>query len=217
SQLSPRYEQLQRKTVQRSLRKETRYPSCNCKGHNEEPSESNSPKLKEEKAILDQLLQELAAEYDAIVRKWPSKEEKEGSYQKPLEGESLRLACENWTRRVSKFQKSASKPEEPTQKKLTKVQEVGNGYQSEIEKMALEWKLKSEKGLEKAWSKKMDEFKHIINEPKKKKLSHLTDSKEPRDEAILVQLWVSRLKSVNSKVEPPCLNRNLKRRRIKFG
>ncbi|CAG8756264.1 6285_t:CDS:1, partial [Gigaspora rosea] len=63
---------------------------------------------------------------------------------------------------------------------------VGTGYQSEIETMALECKLKSEEGLEKAykaWSKKMDGFKPTINKPKKKKLkneklSHLNDPKD---------------------------------------
>ncbi|CAG8773801.1 9770_t:CDS:1, partial [Gigaspora rosea] len=47
---------------------------------------------------------------------------------RPLEGEALQLVCENWTRRVSEFQKSASKPEESIQKKLTKVQKVNNDY-----------------------------------------------------------------------------------------
>ncbi|CAG8639790.1 19316_t:CDS:2, partial [Gigaspora rosea] len=97
--------------------------------------------------------------------------------------------CENWTRRVSEFQKPISKLKEPIQKKLTEVQEVDNGCQSGIEpKMA--------EGLEKAskaWRKNLDRFKHTINEPEKKKLkkekrSHLTHPKEPKDNNLKIDI-----------------------------
>lgn len=45
----------------------------------EEPFDSNSLEFKEEKVNLDQLLQKLAAEYDAIMQKLtPKKEKKPG-------------------------------------------------------------------------------------------------------------------------------------------
>ncbi|CAG8786011.1 1276_t:CDS:1, partial [Gigaspora rosea] len=75
----------------------------------------------------------------------------------------------------------------PIQRKHTEVQEVGNSYQSEIETTTLGWKLKSAEGLEKVfktWSKKRDEFQHIIKhqrtKPKEERVPYLTDPKEPK-------------------------------------
>ncbi|CAG8562199.1 5994_t:CDS:2, partial [Gigaspora rosea] len=150
------------------------------KKRKDEPKDKIDSNQKDNEVLVE-------SDQETLVENDDTNKEKKDRTGRLLEEEVIRLACENWTRRVNEFRKPISNPEEPIQKKLTEVQEVGNGYQSEIETIALGWKPKSAEGLEKVfktWSKKRDEFQYIIKhqrtKPKKERVLYLTNPKKPK-------------------------------------
>ncbi|CAG8630513.1 3111_t:CDS:2, partial [Gigaspora rosea] len=80
------------------------------------------------------------------------KNTKKSQTKQPLVREALQLACDNWTRKVSKFQKASSK--KPIGVKITEVKnapDIDNSDRDRIKNTVSEWKLKSAEGLEKAY------------------------------------------------------------------
>ncbi|CAG8771442.1 15111_t:CDS:2, partial [Gigaspora rosea] len=117
------------------------------KGAQYQAKEIRPPRKEIEVEIInDEGLEE--SNKEALVK---VKDAKEDQTKQPLERKTLRLACDNWTRKVSKFRKVSSK--EPIGIKLTEIKEapdIGSDLLNEIENKTLEWNLKSAEGLEKA-------------------------------------------------------------------
>ncbi|RIB23450.1 hypothetical protein C2G38_2171330 [Gigaspora rosea] len=133
------------------------------------------------------------SDQETLVEDENANNKRKDQTKQPLEREALRLACDNWTRKVSEFRKASSK--DPSEIQLTEIKEapnIGCGPRNEIENKASEWNLKSEEGLKKAyetWNKNIDKFKiictHKKERPKKENHSASPPGRNPKMHTVL--------------------------------